>query len=330
MVSSKISNSIGLRVSAFSFAALALTSLSLTSLFTSGPVQARDPGAKGLFFEQLQKPAESLNTGLRYWIEMKRDGNTQHVSNKTQFKSGDSIRFHVRSNINGYAYILLSSGSRGEQSVLFPDEKAGENNKIGAGREYILPQDGSLTFDENPGTEKLTLLLSRTPIDAKSYLAKPAGNKEVTLIASSSSGSKDLVPARIYVAYSAPHADGPPPAVIAAANNHHDRGPATTGAVPNTDTADKADKVQKVAKVPKKVEKKVAKSDSASTTKHTADIKTSTASAEPAGNKIAVPIRVNKIASSAVPTAKDDEGTTTVVSQKSSGVLHVDVDLEHI
>ncbi len=274
MASCKTSKISGLRYAALSIAALAVTSLSLTIGVGCGagfaPVQAADgmeegkmEGAKGLFFQQLEKPTESLNTGLRYWIEMKRNGVTQRVSNKTQFKSGDSIRFHVRANIDGYAYILLSNGSRGEHEVLFPDEKAGEKNRVGAGRDYVLPQDGSLTFDENPGLEKLTLLLSRTPIDATAYLAKPAGEKELTLIASASDGAKDLVPARIYVAYSAPRSEGPPPILIAAANRHA-AAESKSDKSDKPDKVDKADKTDKEVKAPKKV--KVAKAEPKKTT----------------------------------------------------------------
>ncbi|MBU6455133.1 MAG: DUF4384 domain-containing protein [Cyanobacteria bacterium REEB67] len=309
MATAKIRKSLTLGFAALSIAALAVTSSLLCPV--SAPAQeayAADgqpsdgkkmDGAKGLFFEQLEKPSESLNTGLRYWIEMKRDGVTQRVSNKMQFKSGDSIRFHVRSNINGYAYILLSSGSRGEQSVLFPDEKAGESNKLDRTREYVLPQDGYLTFDENPGTEKLTLLLSRTPIDAQAYLAKPSGTKEVTLIASAQTGSKDLVPARIYVAFNAPRSDeAPPPAVIAAANRHADK----PAAVPA--------KIEKSVKTAKKVEKKVMK----------------TASAAPHTAVAAVPARGSK----PVRASDSEASTTTIVSENAKGILHVDVDLDHI
>ena len=163
-------------------------------------------GAKGLFFEQLEKPSQNLNTGIRYSIELKRNGKTKRVSNKFQFRTGDSIRFHVTSNINGFAYILLSSGSRGEQSVLFPDESTKETNRVERGKEYVMPGKGFLTFDENPGTEKLTLLLSRSPINASAYMQKH--DRPVTMIASAETGAKDLVPARIYVAYNTPRLDG--------------------------------------------------------------------------------------------------------------------------
>ncbi|MBS1999571.1 MAG: DUF4384 domain-containing protein [Cyanobacteria bacterium SZAS LIN-2] len=319
--------SFGLRTSALSIAALAFTSLSFTSLVGSGPAQAADgdqgpvTGAKGLFFEQLEKPKENLNTGLRYWIEMRRNGTTQRVSNKTQFRAGDSIRFHVRSNINGYAYILLSSGSQGEQSVLFPNDKTGEPNRLEGGREYVLPQDGGLTFDENPGTEKLTLLLSRTPIDAKSYLAKPAAEKEITLIASAQTGSKDLVPARIYVAMGAPRSDGPPP-ILVASSQRPAAGPAERASSSDKSDKDKADKKNK-----KKIEKKVAKKDepkkvaSSSGASSSATVSSGSSSSSSGSHRAmsVPPVRNN-----------DDENTTTIVSQKSNGVLHVDVDLDHI
>jgi len=157
--------------------------------------------AKGLFFEQLTKPTQSINLGLTYWIERVRKGKTDRVSNKTPFFSGDQIKFHVKSNIDGYAYILLKSGSRGEQSVLFPDEKSKEDNHIERGRDYELPADGLITFDKHPGTEQLTLLLSRQKLDASAYLAKP--HEKATYIASSSVGSKDFVPVHVAVAFGA-------------------------------------------------------------------------------------------------------------------------------
>lgn len=176
----------------------ALMPLALASVATAQDGDKLE-GAKGLFFEQLQKPTEKINTGVQYWIELKRDNQVLKVSNKHNFAANDHIRFHVKANIDGYAYILLKSGSRGEQSVLFPDPKSAEDNQVARGQDYVLPSDGWLTFDENPGTEQVTLLLSRTPIDATAYLNSTG--QEVTLIASANTGSKDLVPSTIQIAY---------------------------------------------------------------------------------------------------------------------------------
>lgn len=182
---------------------IAVLTAALMPLALSSYALAQDgeklEGAKGLFFEQLQKPSEKINTGVQYWIELKRGSQVLKTSNKQNFQANDHIRFHVKANIDGYAYILLKSGSRGEQSVLFPDPKSAEDNQVARGQDYVLPSEGWLTFDENPGTEQVTLLVSRTPIDATAYLNSTG--QEVTLIASASTGSKDLVPSTIQIAY---------------------------------------------------------------------------------------------------------------------------------
>ncbi len=163
------------------------------------PVWAQE-GAKSLFYAQLDKPSGKLNTGVQYWIELHHKGQVFHVNNKSAFHSGDKIRFHVKSNIDGYAYVVLKEGSSGEQSVLFPDPAHNDETRIERGRDYSLPSEGLFTFDSHPGTERVTLLLSRTPMDAVAYLLK--STVEHTVVASAAlGGSKDLVPAKIILAY---------------------------------------------------------------------------------------------------------------------------------
>ncbi|MBN9394763.1 MAG: DUF4384 domain-containing protein [Candidatus Melainabacteria bacterium] len=270
-------------------------------------------GAKGLFFEQLEKPSQNLNTGIRYSIELKRNGKTQRVSNKFQFRTGDSIRFHVTSNINGFAYILLSSGSRGEQSVLFPDESTKETNRVERGKEYVMPGKGFLTFDENPGTEKLTLLLSRSPINASAYMQKH--DRPVTMIASAETGAKDLVPARIYVAYNTPRLDG------AALNSLSGSGSNSSTTVSSSSSA-----ATESASTSKKVKTtKVAETKKEPVKSH--KVKTASAAGS-AGAGSGVAAAANRVIASGK--VKEDDAATTVVSADSDGMLHVDVALEHL
>jgi hypothetical protein len=225
-----------------------ITALSLAGSCFAGVALAQNEGgadgasgAKGLFFEQLSHPSDNLNTGIQYWIELHHDGQIIHATNKTAFHTGDKIRFHIRPNIDGFAYIMLKSGSRGEQAVLFPSKGRDENNKITHGKEIVLPDDGMLSFDANPGTEKLTLLVSRKPIDTESYLSATTASLEAPpdtsskgsteasskepqvavaeaprLVAMASSGSKDLIPNQVLVAY-LPSSSGAPDSVKAAA-----------------------------------------------------------------------------------------------------------------
>lgn len=156
-------------------------------------------GAKGMFYEQLQRPAEKLNNGLQYWIELKRSGKVQRVSNKFAFRSGDQIRFHVRSNADAFGYVVLREGSRGEHSVLFPDSRYADNNKLKANVEYSVPNDSYIEFDQFPGTEKVTLVMARNEVQPNRFM--PDTFRDKVIVASRLDGSKDLVPGSFVVSY---------------------------------------------------------------------------------------------------------------------------------
>src|ERR1700722_7410729 len=90
--------------------------------------------AKDMFKRQLQAPAgTALNTGIQYWIELTTDGQSMRANNKTAFHSGDQVRFHVKPNIDGYAYVVMKNGSQGQQEVLFPDAQNAGQNRINRG-----------------------------------------------------------------------------------------------------------------------------------------------------------------------------------------------------
>jgi hypothetical protein len=125
--------------------------------------------AKDMFFDQLDAPKEEINTGLKYWIQLRHGGKISLVDNRKAFESGDEIRFLLVPNINGYAYIVLKKGSTGQEKVLFPN-KYEPSGKVVAGRQYILPSKGYLQFDKNKGTEFVGLVVSRHPLSASSLL----------------------------------------------------------------------------------------------------------------------------------------------------------------
>ncbi|MBY0551268.1 MAG: DUF4384 domain-containing protein [Candidatus Obscuribacterales bacterium] len=141
---------------------------------------ADEPGcSKAIFREQMENPTEKLNTGVKYWIELYRGGKMTLVDNRTKFISGDKIRFRVIPNINGYAYIAMRKGSSGKAAVLFPP--ANSPNKVIAGKKYSMPAVGFLTFDKQPGTEQLSLVVSRTPVNATSLLNMESQHSLVTV-----------------------------------------------------------------------------------------------------------------------------------------------------
>lgn len=311
-----------------------LAALAAISVGTFCPAGAEDDGAKSLYAAQMNNQSEAMNLGVQYWIELHRGKETIRVNNKLSFKSGDKIRFHVRPNVNGYAYILLRSGSRGEQSVLFPDPARGESNKVVAGIDYSLPADDFLQFDDNPGQERLTLLVSRTPVDATAYLHTP--ENERILVASAMTGSKDLVPSRILLSYAPQTPAAEPvatplekpkaPIVIAKGKN------LPTGASLNKTkialaTAEKeivsapvsAAKPKSAGKLPKKAKTQEAKqSIKTQVATKPATAKPATAQATPSPSSADIPTQI-----------ASNESAVTIVKRDPSGVLAIDIALDH-
>lgn len=170
------------------------TALATLFLLAAMPCRA-DDDARNLYVEQLKKPAQPINSGISYWLELNKNGKLTHVSNKKTFHNGDRIRLHVKPNFTGYAYILMMEGSQGNHDVLFPSKKF-PKNRITAGKEIALPvgNDGALAwmkFDEHPGKEVLRVICSRKPIDAKKQFAK---DEDTVVIASTDGSSDDTVP----------------------------------------------------------------------------------------------------------------------------------------
>lgn len=130
-----------------------------------------------MFVEQEKKPTVAKNTGVCYWLELKRNNKITRVTNKTDFQSGDKLRIHVKPNVNGFAYVLMMQGSQGDKDILFPDKESG-SNQVKAGTWMTLPAgketDDWLKFDDEPGTELLRMIVSRTKIDPKEYLNESA------------------------------------------------------------------------------------------------------------------------------------------------------------
>lgn len=104
--------------------------------------------------------------GLRYSV-LKRDvaGKFNEVDADSTFRSGDRIRLHVDTNTTGYLYVVMK-GSSGNWRLLFPSSDVdGGNNRIVRGTSQQIPagDTGQFVFDDQSGTEKLFLVLSRKP-----------------------------------------------------------------------------------------------------------------------------------------------------------------------
>jgi hypothetical protein len=128
--------------------------------------------------------------GLRYSV-MKREGSGKfgEVDPDSTFRSGDRIRLNVDTNTPGYLYVVMQ-GSSGNWRLLFPSaDVEGGNNRIEKGTSQQIPagDKGQFVFDEQSGTEKLFLVLSRRPeadLDKLIYsITGGASSSDRTLVA---------------------------------------------------------------------------------------------------------------------------------------------------
>ena len=107
------------------------------------------------------KPAAG-RPGARVRVELDRDGRARFVSTKTVFRAGDKVRFHFAMNFPGYV-VIINQGSSGKRSLLFPYK--GVSNHIGRTADFTVPQgEGWFEFDDTPGTEQLTFIMSKREI----------------------------------------------------------------------------------------------------------------------------------------------------------------------
>src|SRR5262245_34498818 len=134
-----------------------------------------------------RKPAASnassaeRRVGLKYRILLRTpDCDIKEVDSAYTFHSGDKVRLQIESNVDGYLYVL-QKGSTGKDRMLFPDPRInGGDNKISRGILYSVPGSQWFTFDNNPGTENLTVAVSRTPMKSVQPPAKPQEAKSET------------------------------------------------------------------------------------------------------------------------------------------------------
>ncbi len=114
----------------------------------------------------VQTSYKSQQLGLRYSLLLRQaDGSYADTSPDTTFHNMDYLKLSIMSNEPGYLYII-QQGSSGTWSSIFPaPDAAKDSNRIEQGRVYQIP-DGRQAFQLNdqPGPEKLFVLLSRQPI----------------------------------------------------------------------------------------------------------------------------------------------------------------------
>jgi hypothetical protein len=141
-----------------------------------------DSGAKIIpaMAQTAPAPASGPALGLKYSILKLVGGEMVEVPPSTVFHAGDRIQLSVQANIPGYLYIV-SQGSSGTWKPIFPSPEVEDgNNRVEGWASYSLPPRTRMVFDEQTGTEKIFIVLSREPEqDLEKMIYSLQGNKPV-------------------------------------------------------------------------------------------------------------------------------------------------------
>ncbi len=178
-------------------------------------------GAKALFFEaesgkqtQIQPSADEPGkhskahpvatsstpavTGLKYYIELQGpDHQLSRVTAAHVFHSGDRIRMHVTSNVDGHLVIYQRQDAEPEERLFPSSQLTDPTGFVHRGVDTMLPGPHAwFKFDEHPGQIRLTLLLTaqganrpKTPDGSTTLLAEA---DEAHSLAKATDGSKAL------------------------------------------------------------------------------------------------------------------------------------------
>ncbi|HEX8398683.1 MAG TPA: DUF4384 domain-containing protein [Pyrinomonadaceae bacterium] len=122
-----------------------------------------------------KKTPKKGKPGTKVVIERMRDGKLAFVAPNSKFRSGDKIRLRFATNFDGYIKIL-NIGSSGKVNLLFP--YSGADDRIRPNTDFQVPKSGDwIVFDETPGTETLTVIMSKEPLNSESDAELRALNK---------------------------------------------------------------------------------------------------------------------------------------------------------
>jgi len=133
----------------------------LVVLFTLSAV-GQDQRSRDLYLSYESGNSSGGLPGTQVMVALNRTGTIQMVSPDTVFRSGDKVRFHLSLNFNGYLAVL-NKGTSGRINRLYP--YLGAPNPVPAAAEIVVPgKEAWFAFDEMPGLEEVTFLMSKDPI----------------------------------------------------------------------------------------------------------------------------------------------------------------------
>jgi len=147
---------------------------------------------------------DNREAGVRFDVMLLRGAERRLVPTSYDLVSGDKMLFQFVLNRDACVYVLTrtipgdgaaaerfagckgieilrgddlkAEQPKGEYRLLFPLRKTGLQNRLTAGVVHIVPGNGArFTMDQQPGIEKLYIVLSPTPVDILRFLDKETG-----------------------------------------------------------------------------------------------------------------------------------------------------------
>jgi hypothetical protein len=71
-------------------------------------------------------------------VDRQENGSWRPANAATVFNTGDRVRFRMQASFAGYLYVM-NHGTSGSYELLFPRSDTGSDNRIEAGKEYVVP-----------------------------------------------------------------------------------------------------------------------------------------------------------------------------------------------
>jgi Domain of unknown function (DUF4384) len=118
-------------------------------------------------------------------LKVSEDGSQHETSPVAVFHVGDRLRLAVKTNQDGFLYVIHQESPTEPGQIIFPDSRVnGGRNDVGKGQEFILPsncpagtssRDCALIVTPPAGQEVFTVVFSRDPFTDLPNTAAEAG-----------------------------------------------------------------------------------------------------------------------------------------------------------
>lgn len=149
----------------------------LTAFGSEVSAQKQKTKPRDLFIQKENDESKG-KAGAKVRILLKRGNEKDRfVSPNETFYSGDKIKLAFDINFNGYV-ALLNVGSSGKISMLYP--YVGADGKVKpSDKEQMIPANGNdwITFDNQAGTEQITIIFSTNPITSVEQVIQMSGQQ---------------------------------------------------------------------------------------------------------------------------------------------------------